>query len=68
MAVHVYKLFFLCELDGRPAQAAQELETLDVGWFPLDGLPPLSISRVTEAQLSLLRDAHDTPTKPTLFD
>ena len=41
LPVHVYKLFFLCRRDGA-AQPPSPLETLEVGWFGLDELPPLS--------------------------
>jgi ADP-ribose pyrophosphatase YjhB (NUDIX family) len=52
LPVAVYKLFFLCRVTGRVA-AAQELETLDIGWFGLDDLPPLSEGRVHAEQLRL---------------
>jgi ADP-ribose pyrophosphatase YjhB (NUDIX family) len=39
LPVHVYKLFFLCRTDGT-VQPPAALETLDVGWFAMDGLPP----------------------------
>ncbi len=42
LPVHVYKLSFLCRRDG-PVQAPPALETLDVGWFDLCALPPLSL-------------------------
>lgn len=45
-----YKLLFLCEavdtLDIRPG-----LETTEVGFFPLDDLPPLSTDRILEKDL-----------------
>ena len=37
----VYKLHFLCRATGEVGEP-DALETLDVGWFPLDALPPLS--------------------------
>jgi len=45
LPVHVYKLFFLCRRDGA-VQPPATLETLDVGWFGLGELPPLSLGRV----------------------
>jgi ADP-ribose pyrophosphatase YjhB (NUDIX family) len=51
MPIHIYKLFFLCQLDG-PAQAPSARETLDVGWFSLDALPPLSLGRVNQQKLN----------------
>jgi len=64
---HVYKLFFLCRMKSRVA-AAQDLETLDVGWFALNELPPLSEGRVLSAQLSLALDHYRDPSLPTAFD
>ena len=64
---HVYKLFFLCEQEGGEP-AAKGHETLDVGFFPLDRLPPLSIGRVTEAQLRRLAELAGDPNSATDFD
>lgn len=68
MAVHVYKMFFLCELDGEDRIQPLPNETLDVGWFSIADLPPLSLSRVTEPQLRLLLHLHQNPTMATVFD
>lgn len=46
----VYKLFFLCELIGGEAKTSNE--SLDVGWFALEELPPLSLGRVTDEQIT----------------
>jgi ADP-ribose pyrophosphatase YjhB (NUDIX family) len=67
LPVHVYKLFFLCRRDG-PAQPPQPLETLDVGWFGLDALPPLSLSRVSHRQLARALAHHRDPSLATEFD
>jgi ADP-ribose pyrophosphatase YjhB (NUDIX family) len=67
MPVHIYKLFFLCQLDG-PARAPSALETLDVGWFTLDALPPLSLGRVNPDQLSRALQHHRDRLLPTEFD
>jgi ADP-ribose pyrophosphatase YjhB (NUDIX family) len=67
LPVHVHKLFFLCE----PAGAAGEpdaLETLEIGWFPLDMLPELSPGRITSWQLERMIAHHRDPTLPTEFD
>lgn len=48
-ASHVYKMFILCEVTGGEAQAG--LETLQVGYFSEDELPPLSAERVTLKQI-----------------
>jgi ADP-ribose pyrophosphatase YjhB (NUDIX family) len=65
--VHVYKLFFLCEAVGEPV-APDALETLDVGWFGLAELPPLSPGRVNEHQLRRALAHHRDPDLPTEFD
>jgi len=67
LPVHVYKLFFLCRRDGG-AQPPQALETLDVGWFGLGALPPLSLGRVNHRQLARALAHHRDPSLPTEFD
>jgi ADP-ribose pyrophosphatase YjhB (NUDIX family) len=67
LAVHVYKLFFLCRPDGTP-QPPAALETLDVGWFSMDELPPLSLGRVNHRQLERALAHHLDPSLPTEFD
>jgi ADP-ribose pyrophosphatase YjhB (NUDIX family) len=67
LPVHVYKLFFLCRSDGT-VQAPAALETLDVGWFGLDALPPLSLGRVNHRQLERALAHYRDPSRPTEFD
>jgi ADP-ribose pyrophosphatase YjhB (NUDIX family) len=67
LPVHVYKLFFLCRSDGAVAPPAA-LETLEVGWFGLDELPPLSLGRVNHRQLERALAHHRDPSLPTEFD
>ncbi len=67
LPVHVYKLFFLCRRDGA-VQAPAALETLDVGWFGLDALPPLSLGRVNPRQLGRALAHHRDPTLASEFD
>jgi ADP-ribose pyrophosphatase YjhB (NUDIX family) len=67
LAVHVYKLFFLCRADGT-LQPPAALETLDVGWFAIDELPPLSLGRVNHRQLERALAHHLDPSLPTEFD
>ena len=67
LPVHVYKLFFLCRRDGA-VQPPAALETLDVGWFGLGELPPLSLSRVNHRQLERALAHHRDPSLPTEFD
>jgi ADP-ribose pyrophosphatase YjhB (NUDIX family) len=67
LLVHVYKLFFLCRRDGA-VQPPAALETLDVGWFGLGELPPLSLGRVNHWQLERALAHHRDPSLPTEFD
>jgi ADP-ribose pyrophosphatase YjhB (NUDIX family) len=67
MHVNIYKLFFLCRQTGEPT-APDALETLDVGWFGLDELPPLSSGRVNERQLRRALAHHRDLSLPTEFD
>ena len=67
LPVHVYKLFFLCRPDGT-VQPPAALETLDVGWFAMDGLPALSLGRVNHRQLERALAHHLDPGLPTEFD
>jgi len=46
---HVYKMFILCEETGGEAQAG--METMEVGFFSKDRLPPLSQERNTLKQV-----------------
>lgn len=58
-AFHIYKMFILCEIAGGQAQAG--METLEVGFFGRDELPPLSIGRNTPKQIERLFDLrHET--------
>ncbi|MGO9060721.1 MAG: NUDIX hydrolase [Candidatus Binataceae bacterium] len=64
--LHVYKMFFECELlggDPRPG-----LDTLDVGFFQREALPPLSQARVTLQQLERFFDYRQHPEGPADFD
>jgi ADP-ribose pyrophosphatase YjhB (NUDIX family) len=67
LPVHVYKLFFLCHGTG-VVQPPAVLETLEVGWFGLDTLPPLSLGRVNQRQLERSLAHHRDPSLPTEFD
>ena len=62
----VYKMFFICEVAGGAARAS--LETTDVGFFPLDGLPPLSTGRVLPDQIHALHRHWMDPSLPTDYD
>jgi ADP-ribose pyrophosphatase YjhB (NUDIX family) len=63
---HIYKLFFQCELlGGAPADSA---ETAGAGFFSEDEIPPLSLPRVTPAQIARFFAHHRHPEWPTDFD
>lgn len=65
-AFHCYKVFFIGELVGGSAQNSNE--TADAQFFAETGLPPLSIIRVTPAQIALLFEHYRRPGLPTSFD
>ena len=67
LPVHVYKLFFLCRGNGS-VQPPAALETLDVGWFALQALPPLSRGRVNQHQLERALAHHRDLSLPSEFD
>ena len=51
---YVYKIFFLCELVGGKPQAG--IETSGVGFYNLNNLPELSVSRVTHKQIQRMME------------
>jgi ADP-ribose pyrophosphatase YjhB (NUDIX family) len=67
LPVHAYKLFFICRGTG-VVNSPDALETLDVAWFALDELPPLSLGRVNALQLHRMLEHHHHPELPTEFD
>ena len=62
----VYKLFFLCDLIGGEAKTSNE--SLAVDWFAPEQLPPLSLGRVTAAQIERWVQHWQQPDLPTEFD
>ncbi len=66
IAWHVYKLFFLCDLSGGEPACGDETDAVD--FFAEDRIPPLSLTRVTEAEISHLFGHHRHPEWPTSFD
>lgn len=63
---HAYKVLFWCELLGGEPKGS--LETSEVGFFGLDALPPLSLTRVAEEQIRLAFRHRAQPELPTEFD
>lgn len=64
---HIYKLFILCEITGGEA-ATDTTETMDVGFFAEDALPPLSVDRNTEQQIQMLFEHLRNPHLPVFCD
>jgi len=62
----IYKLFFLCELTG--GEPASSIETSGVRFWPVDGLPPLSVARVMAPQIARLHHLASRPNLPADFD
>lgn len=63
---HIYKMFFRCEITS--GQSVLNGETSEAKFFPEDGLPELSISRVTPGQIRRMFEHADDPDLPTDFD
>jgi len=65
-AFHSYKIFFLGEVVAGSAQPSNE--TSDAQVFAENQLPPLSLSRVTPAQIAHMFEHFRNPALPTSFD
>jgi ADP-ribose pyrophosphatase YjhB (NUDIX family) len=63
---YVYKLFIECEIVGGKGTAGNE--TSDVGFFPEDNLPELSLNRNTKEQIALLFKQYRDPARKVLCD
>ena len=63
---HAFKLLFLCELIGGEARPSNE--TLDVGFFNFDKLPPLSQNRTNEMHIEEIKHHLNNPGRPAYFD
>jgi ADP-ribose pyrophosphatase YjhB (NUDIX family) len=64
--LHIFKLFFLCEITGGTATLSNETDGVD--FFPVNSLPPLSIGRTTQSQIARLYEHHLNRSLPTDFD
>lgn len=62
----IYKMFFLCDITGGEPRTSDE--TIGVGFFARDDLPPLSPGRITRAQIDRVFQHHERPGLPTEFD
>lgn len=63
---HIFKLFFLCEMQG--GVATPSFETTEVGFFGPDEIPPLSLARMTPQIVQMMFELAAQPDAPTLFD
>lgn len=63
---HIYKLFFVCALEGGSPLASHETDA--VAFFPVAQLPQLSSGRVLAPQIERLYRHHLDPALPTEFD
>ncbi len=63
---HIYKLLFVCDLEGGTSQTS--LETDGVDFFALDALPELSRGRILSGQIARLYQHRLDPTLPADFD
>ena len=63
---HLWKAFFLCELQGGVARPS--IETSAVEFFAADRLPPLSQGRISVGQLQLMFEHRRNPQLPASFD
>jgi ADP-ribose pyrophosphatase YjhB (NUDIX family) len=63
---HAYKVVFLCEIVGGEARASDE--TMAVGFFPFDDLPPLSAERTGERHLAEVLAHVQDGQRPAAFD
>jgi ADP-ribose pyrophosphatase YjhB (NUDIX family) len=62
----IYKMFFICEITGGAARGSDE--TSDAAFFPREDLPPLSLGRITAAQIDRMFQHAQDPKLPTDFD
>ena len=65
-AFYVYKFNFLCEILGGELKKGHDM--LDVGFFSLNDLPPLSENRNLESQIQQLCELARNPSSQTHFD
>jgi ADP-ribose pyrophosphatase YjhB (NUDIX family) len=63
---HIYKLFFLCELNG--GEATLSHETDGVGFFAEDDLPELDLNRTSVNHLKRCFEFYRNPEMPAVFD
>lgn len=65
-AYGVWKVFVLCDIKG--GEFKENIETSEIGFFGLDELPPLSITRNTKEQIKMCFDAYKDENWNVVFD
>ncbi len=63
---HAFKIIFLCDLIGGEPRASEE--TIDVGFFSFDDLPPLSQNRTNDRFLNEVKMHLADPGRAAYFD
>ena len=63
---HAYKIIFLCEITGGEARPSDE--TLAVGFFHFENLPPLSSARTNQRHLAEVLAHAQNPGRVAAFD
>ena len=65
-AYNICKVFVLCKRLGGQFQPSSE--TIDSGWFALEDLPPLAVTKTTKEQITLCFQAAADPHWQPVFD
>lgn len=63
---HAYKIIFICDIKGGHPRTSDE--TMAVGFFSFDDLPPLSSQRTNEKHLAEVRAHLEDELRPAAFD
>lgn len=63
---HIYKMFFLCDLEG--GEPTINIEVSDIDWFSPNSLPPLSDGRTRPEDIEYLFEALNNPNQPVYID
>ena len=63
---HAFKIIFLCDLIGGEPKVSDE--TLDVGFFSFDNLPPLSLNRTNQKHIDEIILHLKSENRKTFFD
>jgi ADP-ribose pyrophosphatase YjhB (NUDIX family) len=67
-ALYVYKIVLFCTLKSTPQTINKGFDILDVGYFNVHNLPPLSTPRILESQITLLYNQFKNNALTPYFD